>query len=394
MPDDGDRRPTLTLRAGAVESIRDISPDVWNRLANPDPSRANPFVAHEFLAALEASGSATNASGWRPAHVTLLDQDAIVGVAPLYVKSHSFGEYVFDHHWADAYERAGGRYYPKLVSAVPFTPVPGPRLLAPTPERRSALAGAIASMARNSGLSSAHVNFISDEETPAFSSGDWLMRLGVQYHWRNEGYSSFDEFLACLASRKRKAIRRERREAQAGLVIRRLTGADITEAVWDHFWHCYQDTGSRKWGRPYLTRSFFSLLGETMRDRLLVIVAEESGRPIASALNLIGGDALYGRYWGRVEERAFLHFELCYHQAIDFAIERGLARVEAGAQGDHKLARGYRPVATRSVHWISNPSFRQAVARFLDAERPQIEAELAALDEYTPFKDTRGDNAG
>jgi hypothetical protein len=389
MPDDAEQRSPTTLRAVAATSIREIPADIWNQLANPDPAHLNPFVSHEFLLALETSGSADANAGWRPAHVKLMERGEIVGVAPLYVKGHSFGEYVFDHHWAEAYERAGGRYYPKLVAAVPFSPVPGPRLLAATQDKRAALATAIASIASDAEFSSAHVNFFDENQSSAFEADDWLIRLGVQYHWRNNGYTCFDDFLAELASRKRKAIRRERREAQSGIVIRRIQGAEVTESVWDHFWRFYQDTGSRKWGRPYLTRSFFSLLGEKMRDRLLLVFAEAGGQPIAGALNLIGGDALYGRYWGRTEDRPFLHFEVCYHQAIEFAIERGLSRVEAGAQGEHKLARGYRPVATWSAHWIADERFRLAISRYLRTERPEVEAALAALDDHTPFKDTR-----
>ncbi len=368
-----------------VEAISAIAPAGWDRLAAPDPSVANPFVRHAFLSALERSRSVGPGTGWTPIHLAMRRGDALIGAAPLYLKDHSYGEYVFDHGWADAYARAGGRYYPKLLCAVPFTPAPGPRLLAKDGAGRSLLARTLIAVTRKLEISSAHVNFI-DDDAPLIDEG-FLPRRGVQFHWINRGYRSYDDFLAVLSSRKRKALRRERREAAEGLSFRRITGADIEERHWDFFWRLYQDTGARKWGEPYLTRPFFSLIGETMRDQILLIVAEDRGRPIAGALNLIGGDTLYGRYWGRLEERPFLHFEVCYHQAIDFAIERGLARVEAGAQGDHKLARGYEPVMTKSAHWIADPGFRAAVSRYLDTERRQAEAEQAALAGETPYRD-------
>jgi hypothetical protein len=373
----------------SVPSLSAIAPAEWDRLAAPDPGRANPFVSHAFLTALERSGSVGEGTGWTPVHLTVRRGGALVGAAPLYLKDHSFGEYVFDHAWADAYARAGGRYFPKLLCAVPFTPAPGPRLLAPDAEARTTLAQALISTTMRLRLSSAHVTFVDDDET--FVRAGFDSRLGVQYHWFNRHYSSYDEFLNALTSRKRKALRRERREAASGLTIQWITGKDIEERHWDIFWRFYQDTGSRKWGRPYLTRSFFSILGETMRDKILLVFAEERGRTIAGALNVIGGDALYGRYWGRLEDRPFLHFEVCYHQAIEFAIDHGLARVEAGAQGEHKLARGYEPVVTRSAHWIADPGFRAAVGRFLDVERRQVEAECAALSAETPFR--RGEAA-
>jgi len=342
-------------------------------------------VKHAFLAALERSGSVGQGTGWTPVHLAARQGGKLIAAAPLYLKDHSFGEYVFDHGWADAYARAGGRYYPKLLCAAPFTPAPGPRLLATDGAGRALLARALIAVAGKLRLSSVHVNFIDDDA--ALEAEGFLPRRGIQFHWFNRGYRSYDDFLGALSSRKRKALKRERREAAEGLTFTRVTGADIAERHWDLFWRFYQDTGARKWGEPYLTRSFFSLLGETMRNEILLVFAEDSGRPIAGALNLIGGDALYGRYWGRTEDRPFLHFEVCYHQAIDFAIEKGLARVEAGAQGDHKLARGYEPVITKSAHWIADPGFRAAVARYLDAERRQAEAEQAALADETPYRD-------
>lgn len=383
MGDGGDRP---VLKARTLGSIGEIGAAEWNALANPPDAPFNPFVAHEFLTALERSKSATPESGWSAAHLALEENGALVGAAPVYLKAHSFGEYVFDHHWADAFERAGGRYYPKVLCASPFTPVPGPRLLAAEPDRRAALASALVALSQEARTSSAHVNFIAAPDIAPLEACGFLARRGVQYHWFNRGYRTYDDFLDALSSRRRKALRRERRDAGEGLAIRRLVGREIDEALWDAFWTFYQDTGGRKWGRPYLTRSFFREIAETMADHILLVVAEDRGRPIAGALNFIGGDALYGRYWGRTEDRPFLHFELCYHQAIEFAIERGLSRVEAGAQGEHKIARGYEPVATHSAHWIANPGLRSAIERYLAAERREIDAEIAALDEFTPFK--------
>lgn len=381
MPDGSDAALARTL-----PSIADIDAVRWNRLANPDPSRFNPFVSHEFLSALERSKSVAPEAGWAPMHLILEEAGDITGAAPLYVKGHSQGEYVFDHHWADAYHRAGGQYYPKLLSAAPFTPVPGPRLLAASEDARRALALALHQIAGQVRASSAHVNFITEADKAALNEAGFLPRMGEQYHWFNRGYVSFDDFLAALSSRKRKAVNRERREAAEGLVLKRLAGKDITERHWDAFWLFYQDTGARKWGRPYLTRTFFRIIAETMTEHLLLIVAERNGEPVAGALNFIGGEALYGRYWGCTENIPFLHFELCYHQAIEFAIERGLKRVEAGAQGQHKIARGYEPVPTWSAHWISNESFRDAIARYLDAEREQTGMEIEELKDYTPFR--------
>lgn len=375
------------LTARTISSIGEIDAGVWDALANPHDRPCNPFVSHAFLSALEKSKSVAPETGWAPAHLLLEDAGAVVGAAPLYAKGHSQGEYVFDHHWADAYARAGGRYYPKLLSAAPFTPVPGPRLLAVSPSAKLNLALALRQIAGKMGASSAHVNFISEEEQDLLAQAGYLPRLGEQYHWFNRGYDTFEDFLSALSSRKRKAVRRERREALAdGLTVRNLVGQEIEERHWDAFWLFYQDTGARKWGTPYLTRAFFRLIAESMSDDLLLIIAERDGTPVAGALNFIGGDALYGRYWGCTEDIPFLHFEICYHRAVDFAIERGLARVEAGAQGQHKIARGYEPIPVRSAHWIENDSFREAVAHYLDNERDHADMEIEALKAFTPFK--------
>ena len=369
--------------ARLISSANDIAAADWDACAG----EANPFVSHAFITALEGSGSATAQTGWGPAHLVIEDDDGrLQGILPAWLKSHSQGEYVFDHGWADAFERAGGRYYPKLQIAVPFTPVPGPRLLARDAAQVPALIAAAEAAVERFGLSSAHATFIADDEVPAFEAAGWLIRTGQQFHWTNRSYADFDAFLADLASRKRKAIRRERAAALEGIEVEHVTGADLTEAHWDAFWGFYQDTGSRKWGRPYLTRAFFSLLSERMADKVLLILGRREGRYIAGALNLIGADALYGRYWGCCEDRPFLHFELCYYQAIDAAIARGLRRVEAGAQGEHKLARGYLPTPTWSAHHIAHPGLRQAVANFLDAERRAVAHEIELLGDYAPFK--------
>ena len=348
---------------------------------------ANPFVSHAFLAALEESGSVGGRTGWQPLPIIIDGPDGRPSaIAPAYAKSHSQGEYVFDHGWADAWERAGGTYYPKLQIAAPFSPVPGPRLLLRDAAAAPALIAAIEAVADRHQLSSAHATFVDAEQVPLFEAANWLIREGTQYHWRNQGFGSFDDFLATLASRKRKAIRKERAAAVTGLTIRHLTGAEIGAREWDAFWRFYQDTGSRKWGRPYLTRAFFHLLGAALGDRVLLILAERDGEPIAGALNLIGRDALYGRYWGCTEDVPFLHFELCYYQAIDAAIARGLSSVEAGAQGEHKIARGYGPVATWSAHYLPDAGFRRAVSDFLDHERAAVERERAMLESMTPFR--------
>jgi len=369
--------------ARVAEGVTDFAAEDWDACAGP----GNPFVRHAFLSALEQSGSATAAAGWQPVPIAIDGPDGRpVAVMPAYAKSHSQGEYVFDHGWADAWHRAGGQYYPKLQIAVPFSPVPGPRLLTQDPSNIPILLAAAETLVREHDLSSAHATFVEEAQIPHFEAADWLIRTDRQFHWTNRGYATFDDFLGALASRKRKAIRKERAAAVEGLEIVRLTGDALKEEHWDAFWRFYQDTGARKWGRPYLTRAFFTLLGERMADDVLLVLALRDGKPIAGALNLIGADALYGRYWGSTEEVPFLHFELCYYQAIDIAIERGLSRVEAGAQGEHKLARGYEPVPTWSAHYIPNPGFRRAVAGFLEHERQAIAANIEGLSEYTPFR--------
>ena len=376
MPD-----PAVTARI--ADGVAKVPAADWDVCAGAD----NPFLSHAFLSILEQSGSATARTGWQPIPIVIDGADGRpAAIAPAYAKSHSQGEYVFDHAWADAWERAGGRYYPKLQIAVPFTPVPGPRLLLKDEVYAAPLIAAIEAVTDQHNLSSAHATFIAPDQVPLFEAAAWLIRASTQFHWRNDGYGCFDDFLAALASRKRKAIRKERAAAVEGLTIRHLTGAEITEADWDAFWIFYQDTGSRKWGQPYLTREFFSLLGRHMADAVLLILAEREGRPIAGALNLIGADALYGRYWGCSEDVPFLHFELCYYQAIDAAIARGLSTVEAGAQGEHKLARGYVPVTTWSAHYIPDPNFRRAIADFLVRERESVTADQEYLGELTPFR--------
>ena len=375
------------LLARTVSSIGEIDRDLWNGLANPSDQPFNPFVSYEFLNALETSNSVAPDAGWAPVHLVLESHGEIAGLAPLYVKGHSQGEYVFDHHWADAYLRAGGQYYPKLLCAAPFTPVPGPRLLAKTNAARTQLAAALRQATQQMGVSSLHVNFTTQEDQTALTQAGFLPRMGEQFHWFNRGYESFDDFLANLSSRKRKAIRRERRGAFAsGVTIRQLVGAEIEARHWDAFWMFYQDTGARKWGTPYLTRSFFSKIANAMPQRLLMIVAERNGAPIAAALNFIGGDTLYGRYWGCTEDVPFLHFEICYYQAIDYAVAHGLARVEAGAQGQHKIARGYEPAPTWSAHWVVDDGFRDAIDHYLQAERRQTGMEIEALRDYMPYK--------
>lgn len=386
MPSSSDAVVKLVTSISAVDAAQ------WDACANPAGAIFNPFVSHAFLKALEDARTVGSGTGWLPRHLVIEnDRGDISAAAPAYFKSHSQGEYVFDHGWADAYEQAGGRYYPKLQIAVPFTPVPGPRLLVKPGPRAYAdeqlLAAAAIEVARQGGLSSVHLTFLSAETSERLKALGFLPRVGQQFHWQNRDYSSFDDFLATLASRKRKAIRKERETAISdGIEIHCLTGREITEAHWDAMFAFYLDTGSRKWGRPYLNRAFFSELGKSMPDRCLLVIAERDGRAIAGALNLIGGDCLYGRYWGAIEHHPALHFEVCYYQAIDFAIRQGLARVEAGAQGEHKLARGYLPVETYSAHWIAEPSLRRAVERFLRQEREMIAQYGADLTEHGPYR--------
>ena len=372
------------IRARILSAAADLSAAEWNACAGPD----NPFVAHEFFTSLESSGSACARTGWQPTHIVVDDAAGVpIGIMPAYLKSHSQGEYVFDHGWGEAYERAGGAYYPKLQCAVPFTPATGPRLLLRDPGAAPALLAAAETLVRQNNISSVHATFLTPEQQPMFAAQGWLMRTGEQYHWSNDGYADFGDFLAALSSRKRKAIRKEREAALAsGVEIVHLTGTAITEAHWDAFWHFYQDTGARKWGRPYLTRAFFSAIGAAMGDRILLMLALRNGKPVAGALNFIGSDCLYGRYWGSSEDIPFLHFELCYYQAIDWAIAHGLSRVEAGAQGAHKLARGYRPVATVSAHYIADRGFARAVADFVVREGEMVAADIEAQDMATPFR--------
>jgi uncharacterized protein len=385
MPD-GD---AYTIRV--IDRIAAIPASAWDACAGSD----NPFLSYAFLDALEESGSATAETGWLPQHLALEDAGGqILGVAPLYLKGHSYGEYVFDHGWADAYERAGGRYYPKLQCAVPFTPVTGPRLLvhpALGKEGGEAVADALISgmleLARRHKVSSLHVTFPTRGEWERFGEAGFLQRMGQQFHWENQGYSSFDDFLAALSSRKRKTIRKEREAALAGgIAIHTLTGAAIEKRHWDAFFRFYIATSDRKWGSPYLTREFFDLIGARMADRIVLVMAEKNGRPIAGALNLRGGDTLYGRNWGCAGDFPFLHFEACYYRAIDFAIAHGLRRVEAGAQGQHKIQRGYLPSPTYSVHWIRDPGFKRAVADFLARERRAVSHEMDELAELSPFR--------
>ena len=379
-------KPLIAVKA--LSDIGAIDPAQWNACAG----EANPFVRHEFLHALEHSRSATPETGWGPYHLVVEDDGGgLLGAAPMYLKGHSYGEYVFDHAWAHAFERAGGSYYPKLLIGVPFTPVTGPRLLAaPAAEGaqiQRALAAAAIEVAKKLEVSSLHINFPTAEEWERLGGFGLLLRAGEQFHWLNRGYGSFTEFLGELSSRKRKAIRRERREAVVhGIDIEIVAGADLTEAHWDVFHEFYLDTGARKWGSPYLNRAFFSLVGEAMADRIALVMARREGRYIAGALNFIGSDTIFGRYWGAREHHRFLHFEVCYYQAIELAIERRLERVEAGAQGPHKLTRGYLPVRTYSAHWVRNPSFRSAIARYLEEERAAIDAEIGYLEGHSPFR--------
>ena len=364
-------------------SVGTMDADEWNALV-PD---GNPFVSHEFLTLLEQSGSVGEATGWAPAPITIRDEAGrLVAAMPAYLKSHSQGEYVFDHSWAHALENAGGHYYPKLQISAPFTPANGPRLLLNDPKWAQPLLIAAQNLVEQNGLSSAHATFIATEQRELFENAGWLMRSDTQFHWHDDDYGDFDAFLDSLASRKRKAIRKERAKAQDGIEIVHLSGADITEAHWDAFWIFYQDTGSRKYGMPYLTREAFTLIGERMADRIILMLALEDGAPIAGALNFIGEDTLYGRYWGCTVHKPFLHFELCYYQAIDAALERGLKTVEAGAQGGHKLARGYMPELTWSAHYISDPGFRTAVGDFLDREREAVAQDKEFLAEMLPFR--------
>ncbi len=382
------------LEAHILPSIGDVAAEQWDACV----TGGHPFTRHAFLSALEDSGSATADTGWLGQHVVLKDQNgAVLGAVPMYLKNHSHGEYVFDHGWADAFERAGGRYYPKMQVSVPFTPATGPRLLlrpdaAANEEEENALAMALLSACIQRcdqvDASSLHITFPGEAQAELMQDAGLLLRSGMQFHWQDDGYGDFDGFLESLASRKRKQIRRERREAliDAGLTVRALSGDEIEEHHWDAFFHFYQETGSRKWGMPYLTREFFSLLSQGMAEQVVLIMVENNGRAIAGALNLKSDDTLYGRNWGAIEYHKFLHFEVCYYQAIDYALAHGLSRVEAGAQGEHKLVRGYMPCPTYSAHWIANPSFRDAIGDYLIRETKQVDWEIEALGAHSPFR--------
>lgn len=381
--DDAD---AYTLRVAS--EIAAVPAADWDACAGPE----NPFTRHAFLKALEDAGCASADEGWMPQHLLLEDPSGtLVGAMPMYLKSHSQGEYIFDHGWANAFERAGGRYYPKLLAAVPFTPATGPRLLVREGQdfdqtARLLLQGGI-QVAEQFKVSGLNINFLTEREAKVATDMGLLLRTGEQFHWVNQDYADFDAFLENLSSRKRKAIRKERREALSNdITIETVTGDALTEDHWDAFHQFYIDTGSRKWGQPYLSRTFWSLLGERCGDSVVLMLARRDGRYIAGALNLVGTDALYGRYWGCVEDHRFLHFELCYYRAIDWAIDHGLSRVEAGAQGPHKLARGYLPTTTRSVHWIADPGFRKAVADYLQHERQEVQREIDYLDRFSPFR--------
>tara|TARA_B100000378_G_scaffold24031_1_gene18395 strand:+ start:1492 stop:2628 length:1137 start_codon:yes stop_codon:yes gene_type:complete len=373
----------IELTARIHGGVAGIDAGDWDRLAGND----NPFVSHAFLSAMEDSGSVGPGTGWQAAPITIADEAGEIHAAmPAYLKSHSRGEFVFDQGWADAYEHAGGRYYPKLQIAAPFTPATGPRLLFEDEAFAAPLLRAAEQVCHEHGLSGAHATFIAPEQLALFEQAGWLIRSDLQFHWENDGYADFEGFLDSLASRKRKNLRKERAKAQGSVEIRHLTGEDLTKEVWDAFWEFYQDTGARKWGTPYLTREAFTLLGERMGEHILLIFAYLDGQPVAGAMNVIGGSTLFGRYWGCLVDIPFLHFELCYYQAIDAAIARGLARVEAGAQGGHKLARGYAPVQTHSAHYIADPGLRAAVAEFLERERQGIAVEQNFLEARTPFR--------
>lgn len=399
------------LRLRVIPAIAEIDAAAWDACANPagilqaassctiDKAKAiyqestyNPFISHDFLDSLETSESATARAGWQPQHlVAETDDGTVLGAVPCYLKSNSRGEYVFDRGWAEAYERAGGQYYPKLQVSVPFTPATGRRfLLRPGPHAeqvRAGLAAGLVELCRRHHASSVHVTFMPEPDCAFLAEHGFLRRTDQQFHWENAGYTTFDAFLEALSARKRKTIRRERRDALApGITVHWITGTDLTEAVWDTFFEFYMETGSRKWGRPYLTRKFYSLVGERMADKIVLIMAKRAGRFIAGAINFIGSETLFGRHWGAVEHHPFLHFELCYYQAIDFAIAHKLKRVEAGAQGEHKLARGYMPVTTHSAHFIADPGLRRAIADYLERERAYVEAAGEELAAYAPFR--------
>lgn len=369
--------------ARVADDIASLPANEWDACAGT----ANPFISHAFLSAMEESGSVGPGTGWKSLPIIIEDETGkIAACLPSYLKSHSQGEYIFDQQWAHAFENAGGQYYPKIQIASPFSPVPGPRLLLDDPAMAVPLLRAAEQLAANNGISSVHATFVTENQLDFFRDAGWMIRSDSQFHWRNDDYADFDEFLAALSSRKRKAIKKERRKAQESAEIIHVSGDDITEEYWDYFWEFYQDTGARKWGTPYLTRAAFDLLHQKMGEKLLLILALQDGIPIAGALNVIGEETLYGRYWGCTRDVPFLHFEICYYQAIDAAIARGLKYVEAGAQGSHKLARGYQPVPTWSAHYIVDPGFRSAIADYLDRERQAVAADIEFLADMGPFK--------
>ncbi|MEO0466609.1 MAG: GNAT family N-acetyltransferase [Pseudomonadota bacterium] len=380
------------LRLTLNTSLASVDRDQWNAVANPAGMRFDPFLTWEFLEAMEASGAVSPQMGWTPMHLTILGPaNQLRAAMPMYAKTHSYGEFVFDHSWADAIERAGGQYYPKLLAAVPFSPVTGRRRLVPPGPDASRLEDALVAgavqVADEHEFSSLHINFVSETESEDLTRIGLLARTDQQFHFMNEGYETFDDFLAALSSAKRKNLRKERAKAQDGLTIRHLTGDEIREADWDAFYVFYLDTSQRKWGSPYLNRETFRLIGERMADKVLLVMAyDDDGQPIAGALNMIGSDTLYGRYWGCTVDKPMLHFEICYYQAIDFALANGLKYVEAGAQGGHKLARGYQPVITRSAHWVAHPGLRDAITDYLARERDSVAREQDYLQERMPFK--------
>ncbi|MBV1863542.1 MAG: GNAT family N-acetyltransferase [Rhodobacteraceae bacterium] len=388
----------LNISVSVIDSLAEITAEQWDACACPEGANGraiDPFTTYRFLKALENSGSVGPDTGWETRHLIARLKGQVIGVMPCYAKSHSQGEYVFDHNWAHAYEQAGGRYYPKLQVAVPFTPATGRRFLT-VPEyaqiATSALLQGAVQLASQNEVSSIHVTFCTAEEAKAGVESGLLHRIGQQFHWYNQAYEDFDAFLAQLSSRKRKAIRKERRKAQAfGGSIHQLTGDEIQPEHWDAFWHFYQDTGMRKWGTPYLSREFFDIAQQELRDDILLVMCERDGQWIAGALNFIGRDTLFGRYWGCIEDHPCLHFEVCYYQAMDYAIAQGLGRVEAGAQGGHKLARGYLPAAVHSLHWIAEPGFRRAVAKYLKAERNAVDEEIEVMTSYGPFRNSSSD---
>ncbi|NKB54105.1 MAG: GNAT family N-acetyltransferase [Rhizobiaceae bacterium] len=390
-----DEQKSITIKLAS--SAEDVSKEDWDRLANPaaDPSAEfdyNPFLSHAFYTAVENSGSACRHTGWLPQHLVMEQGGEVTGIIPCYLKNHSQGEYVFDHGWADAFERAGGAYYPKLQATVPFTPASGRRLLVgngpDAAKRRLLLAGGLQQACEQLEVSSAHITFMLENEWKLLGDHRYLRRNDQQFHWLNDGYDSFDDFLAVLSSRKRKNIKKERKAALYGngISVEWLTGDQLTEDIWDIFFQFYTDTGSRKWGQPYLTREFYSMIGKSMADDVVLVMAKRDGRYVAGAINFVGSHTLFGRHWGCVEDHPFLHFEICYYQAIDYAITHGLARVEAGAQGSHKLARGYMPQMTYSAHYITHPDFRHAVEDYLERERAAVERENRAIADHGPFK--------